>query len=107
MRRGDIVIVAMPGDFGKPRPAIIIQSDHFAELGTLTVALITRTLVDAPLLRLTVEPSEANGLRVSSQIMADKIMTIRRGRVGQMIGKLADTEFLALNRSLALFLGIA
>ncbi|HLZ78470.1 MAG TPA: type II toxin-antitoxin system PemK/MazF family toxin, partial [Sphingomonas sp.] len=63
MRRGDIVTIALPGDFGKPRPALVIQSDQFDQTGTCTVLLISGTLVDAPLIRTTVEPTPANGLK--------------------------------------------
>ena len=57
MKRGDLVTVAMPGDFGKPRPVLVIQADQFAETGTVTVVLLSGTLVDAPLIRLTVQPT--------------------------------------------------
>lgn len=31
MKRGDVVTVVLPGAFGKPRPALVIQSDLFAD----------------------------------------------------------------------------
>ena len=80
MRRGDLVTIALQGDFGKPRPALIVQSDHFDAHPTVTVLLISSALVAAPLLRVTVEPDELNGLRARSQIMVDKAMTVMRGR---------------------------
>ena len=61
--RGDIVTVAMQGDFGKPRPALVIQSDQFVEHTSVTVLPITSTLVNAPLLRITVQPDPENGLQ--------------------------------------------
>ena len=97
----------MPGDYGKPRPALVIQADQFAEVGSVTVVFITGTITAAPLLRLTVEPSDSNGLRKRSQIMADKIMTVRRERVGEPFGRLDDETMLALNRAIVLFLGLA
>ena len=97
----------MPGDYGKPRPALVIQADQFAEVGSVTVAFMTGTMTAAPLLRLTVEPSPENGLRKRSQIMVDKIMTVRRERVGEPFGRLDDETMLALNRSIVLFLGLA
>src|ERR1700736_3419789 len=75
MRRGDLVTVAMPEDFGKPRPALVVQSDQFEATATLTTLLLSGTLVDAPLIRLTVHPTPGNGLRKPSQIMVDKAMT--------------------------------
>lgn len=105
MRRGDLVPVAMPGDFGKPRPALVIQSDQFDGTVTATVLLLSGTLVDAPLIRLDVEPSAENGLRKRSQIMIDKAMTVKRDKLGEPFGRLDDATMLAVNRALALFLG--
>ena len=107
MRRGDLVTVAMPGDFGKPRPALVIQSDLFAQVPTVTVLLVSGTHQDAPLLRISVEPSETNGLRKPSQIMVDKIMTVRRDKIGGAIGRLDAEPMAAVTRSLAVFLGFA
>lgn len=107
MRRGDLVTVAMQGDYGKPRPALVIQADQFAGIASVTVLLVTSTLVDAPLLRLTVEPFPENGLRRTSQVMIDKPMTIRTDRFGASFGRLDDAAMVRVNRSLALFLGLA
>jgi mRNA interferase MazF len=75
LRRGDLVTVAVSGDFGKPRPALIIQADAFADHATVIVLLLSSAVVDAPLLRFTVAPDAINGLRVPSQIMIDKTVT--------------------------------
>lgn len=107
MTRGDLVTVAIPGDFGKPRAALVIQSDLFSETGTVTVLLLTSTLADAPLIRPTVVPDAANGLRKPSQVMIDKAMTVRRDRLGPAIGRLDDATTLSVTRALAVFLGIA
>ena len=107
MRRGDIVTVAAPGDFGKPRPALVIQSDLFDALPSVTLCLITSTLRDAPIFRITVDPSAANGLQRVSQIQVDKILTVARERIGSVIGRLDDATLLKVNRSLAVFVGIA
>lgn len=107
MRRGDLAPVAMPGDFGKPRPALVIQSDQFPVTGTVTVLLLSGALVDAPLIRLTVQPTPGNGLRKPSQIMVDKAMSVKRERLGEPFGRLEDDTMVAVNRSLALFLGFA
>ncbi|WP_375286817.1 type II toxin-antitoxin system PemK/MazF family toxin [Sphingomonas sp.] len=107
MRRGDLVTVAMAGDFGKPRPALVIQSDRFEETGTVMVLLVTGTLVDAPLIRLTLDPSPHNGLNKRSQIMVDKAMTVRREKIGGALGRIEPEEMLGVSRALAMFLGIA
>jgi len=107
VRRGDLVTVALAGDFGKPRPALVIQADSFADAGTVTVLLVSSMLVDAPLLRITVAPTPQNGLVRASQIMVDKAMTVRRERLGPVFGRVDDETLLAVNRALAVFFGLA
>jgi mRNA interferase MazF len=108
MKRGDVVVVAATGDYGKPRPAVIVQSNAFPEShASLIVCQLTSELSEAPDFRIAVEPSEANGLRVRSQIMADKPVTIRRERVGKMLGSLNAAEMRRLNVALAFALGLA
>ncbi len=97
----------MPGDFGKPRPALVIQSDLFQHTGTVTVLLVSGTLADAPLIRPTVTPTPENGLRKVSQVMVDKAMSVKRERLGPPFGRLDDETLLAVTRSLAVFLGVA
>ncbi len=107
MRRGDLVTVAAPGDYGKPRPALVIQSDLFDELPSVTLCLVTSTLRDTPIFRITVDPSRSNGLQRVSQIQVDKVMTVACERIGGVIGRLDDATLLKVNRSLAVFFGIA
>jgi mRNA interferase MazF len=107
MRRGDLVTVAAPGDDGKPRPALVIQSDLFDELPSVTLCLVTSTLRDAPIFRITVDPSPENGLQRISQVQVDKVLTVARERIGGVIGRLDDDTLLKVNRSLAVFVGIA
>jgi mRNA interferase MazF len=108
VKRGDIVLVTAPGDYGKRRPAVVIQSNLFNDThASVLVCLMTSTLVDAPLFRLTVEPTAGNGLKEISQIMVDKITTLRCERLSDPIGTLDDETVLRLGRSLALFIGLA
>jgi mRNA interferase MazF len=107
MRRGDLVTVAMPGDFAKPRPALIIQANQFEDTGTVTVLLVSGTLVDAPLIRPTVRPTPENGLRKPSQVMIDKAMSVKRRELGPSFGRLDHETMLAITRSLVVFLGVA
>nr|WP_240454249.1 type II toxin-antitoxin system PemK/MazF family toxin [Halomonas sp. NO4] len=99
--------IALPGDFGKPCPALVIQSDQFAGTASVTVLLLSSTVVDAPLIRLDVEPAPENGLRRRSQVMVDKSMTVKRERVGEAFGHLDDSDMVAVNRALAVFLGFS
>jgi mRNA interferase MazF len=107
MRRGDLVTVAAPGDYGKPRPALVIQSDLFDELPSVTLCLVTSALRETPLFRITVDPSPENGLQRISQIQVDKVTTVARERIGGVIGRFDDATMLKINRSLAVFVGIA
>lgn len=106
MKRGDFVTIAMQGDFGKPRPALIIQSDRFGEHATVSVLLVSSTLVNAPLFRVTVKVDAGNGLRKTSQVMVDKAMTVSREKLGEAFGSASDETMLAVTRSLAVFLGV-
>ncbi|PRB81532.1 growth inhibitor PemK [Pseudomonas sp. MYb185] len=105
--RGDFVTVAMAGDFGKPRPALVIQADLFNEHSSITVLPVTSTLIRAPLLRITVQPSVENGLKKPSQVMVDKAMTIKRDKIGPAFGHIDADALVEIERCLALFLGIA
>ncbi|WP_256582267.1 type II toxin-antitoxin system PemK/MazF family toxin [Pseudomonas sp. MYb185] len=99
--------VAMAGDFGKPRPALVIQADLFNEHSSITVLPVTSTLIRAPLLRITVQPSVENGLKKPSQVMVDKAMTIKRDKIGPAFGHIDADALVEIERCLALFLGIA
>jgi mRNA interferase MazF len=107
MQRGDLVSVAIQGDFGKPRPALVIQSPLFANHTSVTVLLTTSTLVEAPLLRVTVKASTSNGLQKTSQVMVDKAMTVRLDKIGSVLGRVESDQMLEIDRCLAVFLGIA
>ena len=107
IRRGQFVTVAVPGDYGKPRPALIVQSDLFAELPSFVVCPLTSMLrTDADQFRLEVEPSPTNGLRHRSQIAIDKITVLPADKIGEVIGRADDALLLRVNRALALFLSI-
>lgn len=107
MNRGDFVTIAMQGDFGKPRPALVIHSDQFNEHATVTVLLVSSTLVDAPLFRVTVQPDKINNMQKPSQVMVDKAMTVKRDKLGEAFGSAGDEAMLEVGRCLAVFLGIA
>ena len=107
MKRGDLVTIAIQGDFGKPRPALVIQSERYDEHATVTVLPVTSALVAAPLFRITLEPSPENGLQKRSQVMADKAVTVKRDKVGATFGRVDADTMVEVERCLAVFLGIA
>jgi mRNA interferase MazF len=105
VRRGELVTISLPGTYGKPRPALVIQSDLFDAHPSVTVLPVTSELRDLPLFRVQVEPSKANGLRAVSEVMVDKAHTVAREKVGPGTGRLEDEAMMAVNRALATFLG--
>ena len=108
MRRGDVVAVAAAGDYGKPRPAVVVQTDAFPDThASVVICQMTTEIVEAPDFRVTIEPTDSNGLRSRSQIMADKPVTVRRGRIGQPIGRLDPDDLKRLNIALAFVMGLA
>jgi mRNA interferase MazF len=108
MRRGDIVTVSAPGDYGKPRPAVVIQADTLNQSAQSTVvALMTSHLVNAPLLRLTPEPTSANGLQKRSQVQVNRLLSLPTAKVGAAVGRLSEQELVELNRLLAVVIGLA
>jgi mRNA interferase MazF len=106
MKRSDVITVAIKGDYGKPRPALVIQSNLFAGHPSMTLLPITSDLRDTPIFRITIEPDAGNGLKKVSQVMVDKAMTVPIEKCGDVFGKLKDAEMLAITRALAVFLGI-
>ena len=107
MKRGDVVTIALQGAYGKPRPALVIQSDIFNEHPSVTILPITSQIRATPLFRIILQPNPENGLIKPSQIMVDKTQTVPRAKVGKNIGRLSDQEMLSVTRALAVFLGFA
>ncbi len=108
MTRGEIYTAAARGPYtGKPRPVVILQDDRFDATASITVCPFTTNPIEAPLVRLAIDPSEANGLDQPSRLMVDKVTTVPRSSLGNRLGKLRDDELIALNRSLIVFLGLA
>jgi mRNA interferase MazF len=107
MRRGEIWTVSGGGDYvGKPRPAVILQDDNFDATNSITICAFTTDPTDAPLFRLSVEPNERNGLRVTCRLMVDKITTVAKSRLGSPIGRLDDDDIVRLNQAVIVFLGL-
>jgi len=107
MKRGDVVISSAPGDYGKPRPALVVQSDLFNPThASVVICPITSHLVDAPLFRLSLKPSGGNGLKAESQIMVDKVMAVKRERIGKRIGALTAAEMAGVDVALRMWLDL-
>lgn len=107
LKRGDVVLVVAPGSYGKPRPAVVVQTDLANETHpSCVVCPLTSHWRDAPLFRLDVEPNHENGLVKASQIMVDKIITLPREKIKETIGRFDEETMTRLTRSLAFWLGI-
>lgn len=108
MKRGEVWTVAGGPDYaGKPRPVVIVQDDRFEADRSVTICPLTTDSTPAPLFRIILEPSGTNGLLSVSRLMADKITTVPRGRLGRRVGRLDDVTMLRLNRAMLVFLGMA
>ena len=108
VRRGDVVIGAAAGDYGKPRPVVVIQADFFNDdHPSISVCPLTTELRNAPIFRIPISPSADNGLRERSQIMVDKVTTLSRARLREAIGRIDDVTMARVDRALAVFLGLA
>jgi mRNA interferase MazF len=107
MQRGDLVVVALQGDHGKPRPALVIQSNLFDELPTVTLLPLVSTQLVPAITRVDIAPSGGNGLNVPSQIVVHRPSTILRDKVGRVIGRADEATMLAVTRALAVFMGLA
>lgn len=106
MKRGDVVTVAIGGDYGKPRPAVIVQTGALPESHASTIICQMTSVIEASRhLRVLIEPSPTNGLRLPSDVMADKPMAVHRKRVGRAIGRLTDHEMARVDTALAFVMG--
>ena len=106
MKRGDLVTIAVSGDYGKPRPALVVQDDAFADLSAVTVLRLTSELNAWPLFRVTIEPTPENGLRKRSQVMIDRGIALPRSKVGPVFGQLSGGDMMGVGQALYRFLGL-
>ena len=104
-QRGDLVTVSLQGDYGKPRPALVVQSDLLNDLDSVVLCPVTSDLRSAAF-RVTLEPNPTNGLRVLTQVMVDKLSTIPRAKIGASFGHLDDDRMKAVERALLLVIGV-
>lgn len=105
MRRGDLITIAISGDYGKPRPALVVQDDAFAELPSVTVLQMTSDVHAEHMIRITVAPDAGNGLRKPSQVMVDRAMTVPCARAGAVFGRLDAGTLAAVDAALLRFFG--
>jgi mRNA interferase MazF len=107
MKRGDLVTVVMQGAYGKARPAVVVQSDAFEKMESITFLPLTGEILPKQVFRVTVSPTAGNGLQAQSQVMADKCTTLPLSKVGAVFGRLDDDDMEAVHRALALYLSFA
>lgn len=108
MKRGDVYAAAVHGPYaGKPSPVVVLQDDRFDATTSVTICPLTSITVDAPLVRLAIEPTEANGLSEPSRLMVDRVTTMPRENLRARLGRLADEDMVRLSRAVIVFLGLA
>lgn len=108
MTRGDLVTVATRGAYtGKPRPALVVQSDVFNDThGSVTVCPVTSDVLDAPLFRVSLPPGVRTGLQSSSQVMVDKVVSVPRASIDRRIGACNDAELEIIDDALRRWLAL-
>jgi mRNA interferase MazF len=108
LKRGDVVLVVMAGDYGKPRPAVVVQSDEMIRFGfsSVVVCPMTSNVSDRPRVRVTVEPDQINGLSLRSEIMVEKLVGMSVDKVRRTIGQLNDATMRRVDRALFVVLGL-
>lgn len=105
--RGAVVVCVRAGEYGKPRPAVVVQADLFnATHASVTVCPLTTGCLAAPLFRIQVKPGKANGLRLASDVMVDKVSSLRRERITGVIGRLSDQDWSRVEQALRLWLDL-
>jgi mRNA interferase MazF len=108
VNRGDVVLVVVSGEIGKPRPGVIVQADELGDTTTsVLVCPLSSDLSDFRRSRPVIEPSATNGLHLRSQVMTDKMSPLRRDRVRRVIGSLDTESTERLNGALLVVLGLA
>ena len=107
IRRGTVVTVALAGDFGKPRPAVVLRSENFAAHQIVSLVPLTTFRREAVLLRIDIAPSTGNGLTAPSQAMIDTLQSVRVQRIGGIVGQLAAADLRRIVRAVAVYLGFA
>jgi mRNA interferase MazF len=108
VRRGDVVLVVVPSELGRPRPGVVVQADEFNEgLSTVFICPVSSDLQEGLTLRPMIEAKPSNGLRLRSQIMTDKMITLRRDQVRRILGRIDAETSEQLDRALLVVLGLA
>ena len=107
MKRGEVVPCVAPGAYGKPRPAIVVQSNLFNDTHhSITVCPLTSDLKDAPLFRIDIAPTAGNGLKRPSQVMIDKVVSLPANRIRPAIGRLSESQLAQVGMALRLWLAL-
>jgi len=104
-----VVVVAAKGAYsGKPRPAVVVQTDILNPVHPSLILLpITSETRNVPGFRLPVLPDGDNGLRQPSEVMVDKPLTVPKEKIHQQLGTLDAMTMTRIDRALALVFGLA
>ena len=107
LERGNVVAAIVPGDFGKPRPVVIVQAEPYLEShASVTVCPLTTHITGLRMFRIMIAPDKNNGLNEPSEVMVDKVSSLRRERIAQSIGRLSASDMRAIDNSLRAWLAL-
>ena len=106
MTRGEILIAVISGDYGKGRPAVVVQSDHLMDTESWLVCPMTTRIDTAGPFRPRIDPSPSNGLTTPSAIMTEKLTAVPRSRMRSRIGSLTAEQLAELDDALMFVLGL-
>jgi mRNA interferase MazF len=106
VKRGEIWTASGGGYAGKPCPVVIVQDNRFSGTASITICAFTTDPTEAPLFRPLIAPDDANGLREPCRLMADKLTTVPKAKLGKRLGQLSEDHMQSLNRAMLVFLGL-
>lgn len=105
LQRGDVLKVIIPGEYGKPRPAVIIQTRMLHDIPSLIVVPCTSELVDGCIYRPNVPHDEQTGLLLPTQAMADKLVAVSKRRIREVIGHVSPETLDDVERAVHFVIG--
>jgi mRNA interferase MazF len=107
VRRGNVVVAAPPGDYGKPRPALVVQADDLTDVVNSVIICPFSTTIEATVVgRVLVAPTDENGLQKPSILMIEKVTAVHHSRISRVIGTLDEVVMRQVDVSLAIVLGL-
>jgi mRNA interferase MazF len=106
LKRGDLITAVLPGNYGKPRPCVVVQSNRLTALDSVVLCPLTSDLETSGPTRLPIDATTATGLKVNSLVMADKVTAVPRSRCRDHVGFVDAFLMQEIDARLGLVLGL-